>query len=172
MQCTGKFKSISLSYETMKPVITLELNENIDVQEIKEADKLAIEVKKYREKRSLDANAYMWVLLQQMAEVLHTTKDELYVEMLGRYGIFTHTIVKPNVVERIKGEWRVVRELGEVTINGQKGIQLQLYFGSSTYNTKEMSVLLNGIVDEAKSIGVATLDEQEIDRMCKEWQKV
>lgn len=172
MQCTGKLKSASLSYNQMKLLITLELNENVEISEIAETEKLAIEIKKYREKRSLDANAYMWVLLEKIAEVLNTSKDELYLEMLGRYGVFTHIVVRPTAVNEMKEKWRVVKELGEVEVNGQKGIQLQVYFGSSTYNTKEMSVLLNGIVDEAKSIGIETLDEQEVKRMCEKWQKV
>lgn len=171
MQCTGKLRSASLSLEKMKLIITLELNENVEIKEIAETDKLAIEIKKYREKRSLDANAYMWVLLQKMAEILNTSKDELYLEMLGRYGVFTHIVVRPGAVNEMKEKWRVVKELGEVEVNGQKGVQLQVYFGSSTYNTKEMSVLLNGIVDEAKSIGVETLDDQEVKRMCEEWRK-
>ena len=51
-----------------------------------------------------------------MAAKLRTSKDELYLEMLSRYGVFTHIVVKPNVVDRVKGEWRTVRELGEVTV--------------------------------------------------------
>lgn len=138
MQCTGKLRSASLSLEKMKLIITLELNENVEIKEIAETDKLAIEIKKYREKRSLDANAYMWVLLQKMAEILNTSKDELYLEMLGRYGVFTHIVVRPGAVNEMKEKWRVVKELGEVEVNGQKGVQLQVYFGSSTYKTTEM----------------------------------
>ena len=59
----------------------------------------------------------MWVLLQQLADKLETTKDELYLIMLGKYGVFTHTVVKPNVVERVKEEWKLVgrRSGGQVT---------------------------------------------------------
>ena len=67
-----------------------------------------------------------------LLDKLETTKDELYLIMLGKYGVFTHTVVKPNVVERVKEEWKLVKEeLGQVTVNGQTGIQLQCYFGSS-----------------------------------------
>ena len=109
----------------------------------------------------------MWVLLQQLADKLETTKDELYLIMLGKYGVFTHTVVKPNVVERVKEEWK----LGEVKINGQTGIQLQCYFGSSGYDSKEMSTLVNGVVNECKEQGITTLDELELDKMVSKWGK-
>jgi hypothetical protein len=130
-----------------------------------------VEIAPLKKKRSLDANGYLWVLLQKIAEVLHTSKDEIYLEMLARYGVFTHIVVKPNVVERVKDEWRTVRELGEVTINGKTGIQLQCFFGSSTYDSKEFSVLLDGVISEAKELGIETLSETEADRMIKEWGK-
>ena len=133
---------------------------------------LEIEIKQYRARRSLDANAYMWVLLSKMADVLRTTKDELYLEMLDRYGVFTHIVVKPEVVGRVKAEWRTVRDLGEVIVNGKTGIQLQCYFGSSTYSTKEFSVLLDGVVSEAKEIGVETMPDAEIQRLKESWGEI
>ena len=132
---------------------------------------LAVELKQYRKRRSLDANSCMWAILGQMAAVLGTSKDELYIEMLDRYGVYTHIVVKPEVVERVKQEWRTVRELGEVTINGKTGIQLQTFFGSSTYNSKEFSVLLDGVISEAKEIGVEVISESEKALLIEEWGK-
>lgn len=60
-----------------------------------------------------------------------------------------------------------MRELGEVVINGQKAIQLQCYFGSHSYNSKEFSVLLNGVLDEAKELGIETLSEADKDLLLK-----
>ena len=132
---------------------------------------MSIKAVKHRNKRSLDANAYCWVILQKIAEVLHQDKWNVYLEMLGKYGVFTHIIVKPNVVDKVKEEWRTVKELGEVSVNGMTGIQLQCYFGSSTYNTKEMSVLIDGIVYEAKELGIETLPPDELERMKIEWNQ-
>lgn len=132
---------------------------------------LDAEIKVHRERRSLDANAYMWVLLSKLADALHTTKDELYLIMLERYGVFTHVVVKPEVVERVKQEWRTVRELGEVTINGKTGIQLQCYFGSSTYDTKEMSRLIDGVVSECKEVDIETLTPRELSVLKQDWGK-
>jgi hypothetical protein len=173
LEFTGVITDISNNIITGSVNITFSVNEKSlilpEYERLKNIKKLKITAAQYREKRSLDANAYMWVLLQKLAEVLHTTKDELYIDMLGKYGVFTHIIVKPHVVARVKEEWRTVKELGEVTVGGQTGIQLQCYFGSSTYDTKEMSVLIDGVVQECKDEGIETLPPDELARMKKEW---
>ncbi len=137
---------------------------------LQEEKKLTLNIEPYRHRRSLNANAYMWVLLDKLAGALNTDKDSLYLEMLDRYGVFTHIIVKPEVVDRVKNEWRTVRELGEVTINGKTGIQLQCYFGSSTYNTAEMAKLIDGVVSECKEVGIEALPPDELESMKTLWE--
>ena len=174
MEFTGKLQSVSRDWQTGQWNITFTMNEASAINEvnnIQSCEKLSIKAVKHRNKRSLDANAYCWVILQKIAEVLHQDKWNVYLEMLGKYGVFTHIIVKPNVVDKVKEEWRTVKELGEVSVNGMTGIQLQCYFGSSTYNTKEMSVLIDGIVYEAKELGIETLPPDELERMKVEWNQ-
>lgn len=172
MKLQGKLADVSIDYSTHKPKLTFLINNNIaSLEEIENVELLDIEAKKHREKRSLDANAYLWVLLQEMADKLETSKDELYIEMLGRYGVFTHIIVKEKAVNRFMEEYRLVKDLGEITVKGKTGHQLQCYFGSSTYDSKEFLVLLNGVVNEAKTIGITTLDELELQAMYDEWGK-
>jgi hypothetical protein len=154
-------------------IISTKGNAFIDVEEMKaiinKGKELVVEIKQYRQRRSLDSNAYMWLLLNEMATILKTTKDELYIQVLDRYGVFTHLVVKENVVDRVKVEWKAVRELGKVNINGKEGIQLQVFFGSSTYDTKEMSKLLEGVVSEAKELGINTVTPKEMELMHKNW---
>ena len=174
MEFTGKLQNVSRDWKTGQWNITFTMNEASAINEvnnIQSCEKLRIKAVKHRNKRSLDANAYCWVILQKIAEVLHQDKWNVYLEMLGKYGVFTHIIVKPNVVDKVKEEWRTVKELGEVSVNGMTGIQLQCYFGSSTYNTKEMSVLIDGIVYEAKELGIETLPPDELERMKIEWNQ-
>lgn len=175
MELNGKIAGINTSIDgTTKLELEITSNKEILIDnyyKLKDKENLDITIKQHREKRSLDANAYCWVLLQKLAEVLKTDKDLLYEDMICRYGVFTHIVVKPSMVERVKEEWRAVRELGEVTINGKTGIQLQCYFGSSTYNTKEMSVLIDGIVNECKDQEIETLTPEEIADMKRKWLK-
>jgi hypothetical protein len=134
-------------------------------------DLLELSLTEYKPKRSLTANATLWLLLQRLAVKLGTSKDELYLEFLKRYGTFTHVIVKPKAVDAIKREWKAVVDLGEVTVNGQVGIQLQLYFGSSTFNSKEFSHLLQGVIDECEEQGLETITSKEFDRLIKSIDK-
>lgn len=148
-------------------------------QEQPEADKLmkaaadgkeiTVEIKVKRKHRSLDANAFLWQVLSDMAARLHTSKDELYLMMLERYGVFAHYIVHPGAVDRVKREFKTVRVLGEVTVNGKTGVQVQVYYGSSNYNTKEFSVLLDGVLSEAKDIGLECISEADKALMLEEW---
>ncbi len=170
---TGKVDSLATD-DRGNTKITFIVNEKLKVREeyneLRDLEKVSVEAKKFRNKRSLDANAYLWVLLQKIAEAIgNITKDDLYLEFLGKYGVFTHVIVKPEAVDRTIQEWRTSKVLGEVTVNGKKGVQIQCYFGSSTYDTKEMSKLIDGIVSECKELGIETLTPDELERMKQEW---
>ena len=129
----------------------------------------AVEIKRYRERRSLNANAYFWVLVGQIADKIQSDTESVYLRLLERYGVFTHIVVKPNVVDKVKAEWRAVKVLGEIAINGKTGVQIQCFFGSHTYDTKEMSRLIEGTVSEAKELGIDTRTPEEIALMTEEW---
>ena len=173
----GQANAIRVQFDSsMKPELVLSVSSKeclLHIQELTDAitkgKLLDVEIKVHRNRRSLNANAYRWVLLSKMAEALKTSKDELYLMMLDRYGVFTHVIVKPEAVERVKAEWRTVREIGKGKIGNTEGVQLQCYFGSSTYDTKEMATLIDGVVSECKEIGIETLPEGELQFMKEEW---
>ena len=173
MNFTGALKNIQNDWLTGETVISFTVNEKSalhEVDKIKNCEKLQIKAVKHRERRSLDANAYAWVLMQKIAEAVHSDKWSVYLEMLAKYSrAFTHVIVRPDVVPRFEAEWRTVRNLGEITVNGQTGIQLQLYFGSSTFDTKEMSVFIDGLIEECRQLEIETLPPNEIERMKREW---
>ena len=65
----------------------------------------------------------------------------------------------------------LIKDLGEVTVNGQTGKQLQCYFGSSTYNTLEFSRLLDGTINDAKEIGINLISDADMALMLEEWGK-
>jgi hypothetical protein len=174
-----KASAIKIQYPEDIKLMEIVLTTNKSYQVIDEISKLkevvakgkelTVDIKPFRKKRSLDANGMLWAILNQMAEMLKTSKDEVYLEMLNRYGVFTHVIVKSDVVEKVKREWKTVRELGGVTVNGKTGIQLQCYFGSSTYDSKEFSVLLEGVISEAKELGIDTIRDDEKQRLLNDW---
>lgn len=171
MEFEGKIKGITTNYVTNEIEITFSTTQNIlpEFEKLKNVEKLRVKAVQHREKRSLNANAYLWVLLGKIAEVLRADKWDIYLMMLKRYGKYTYIVVKPNVVDAVKKQWREVEELGEISINGQTGIQLLCYFGSSTYDTHEMAVLIDGVVSEAKELDIETLSPDEIKRLKDQW---
>lgn len=176
MQFTGRCLDASLNMMTGKYNITFEINEKqalIDgFDKIKDCEKLKVEAVKFRERRSLDANAYCWVLLQKIAEATNADKWSIYLRCLQRYSrAFTHVIVKESALERMKELYRTSIDLGKVTVNGQTGHQLQVYYGSSSFDTKEMSVFIDGIVSECKELGISTMTPEEVERLKTAWQK-
>lgn len=173
MEFTGKLKDISRDWKTGQAQITFTVNEQSALQSvdsIKDCEKLSIKAVKHRNRRSLDSNAYAWVLMQKIAEAVNSDKWSIYLECLQKYSrSFTHVIVKPEAVDAMKELYRTSIDLGEITVNGRSGHQLQVYFGSSTFDSKEMSVFLDGIVSECKDLGIETLSDCEINRLNEMW---
>lgn len=174
MEFTGEVKGIVRDWNTNQFNITFSINESSVVKEIDMLKdcKLSIKAVKYREKRSLDSNAYAWVLMQKIAEAVNSDKWSIYLECLKKYSrSFSHVIVKPEAVEKMKELYRTCVDLGEISVNGITGHQLQVYYGSSTFNTKEMSVFIDGIVSECKELGIETLAPEELERMKAQWNQ-
>lgn len=169
MEFKGNIKSISKSLEG-EFNLTISTKSNISSLQELQKETLDVEVKKHREKRSLNANGLLWKMLGDIAAALNTDKWEVYLQMLKRYGTYTYICVKPDAVEGVKKQWRECEELGEIDINGQKAIQLLCYYGSSTYNTQEFSVLLDGVISEMKELEIPTPEEEKLERALELWE--
>lgn len=125
---------------------------------------LDITVKEHKEKRSNDANAMLWLCLGRIAHSIRANKWDVYLQMLKRYGKYTYICVKTEAVEEVKKQWRESEIVGEVEINGKKATQMLCYYGSSTYNTKEFSTLLDGVISEMKEMGLETPQSHEVKK--------
>lgn len=96
MQTTGIINDISIDFNTRKPKISILLNTNeiSVIEELKNENKLNVELKKYRKRRSLDANAYMWLLISKLQEKLDITKEEIYKDVIKNIGAYEVIPVK------------------------------------------------------------------------------
>lgn len=171
---TGTLKDVSMDWKSGKYNITFTCNESAAIHEvegIQNCEKLQIKAEKHRERRSLDANALLWKCLGDIASELRTDKWEVYLQMLKRYGKYTYICVKPSVVDAMKTQWRESEVIGEVDINGKKAVQMLCYFGSSTYDTKEFSALLDGVVSEMTEMGLQPPMSQDMQRALENWEK-
>lgn len=170
MESRGRLRSASKDILSGKTLLTLEVDSHVDLKEL-EGD-LRITTKKWREKRSKDANALFWACVGEIAAVLHEDKWEVYLALLKSYGRFTYILVPEQAVGRMKEMWREVEEVGEVDVNGRKSIQLLCYYGSSTYDTAEMSRLIDGTMNEMDTLEIPRPDGGELRRALAEWEKI
>lgn len=136
---------------------------------------LSIQVGKEKRKRSLNANAYAWVLLTKIAEELSKEqiidKWTVYKNLLKKYSnSFVYMVVKKDALPGIKKVFRAVEVLAEQMMGDQDTLQLQCYFGSSTFTKEEMKTFLDGVVLEAKELGIDTENPEEIDRLIGLWE--
>lgn len=176
LDTTGTITDLNIDFDTLKPKITVLLdtkNKEL-IEELKNDGKLNIELKKYRKKRSNDANAYAWVLLGELQNVLSIPKEEIYRDLIKNIGSYEIIPVKNEAVERFRQAWSK-NGLGWVTDTTKSKLEgftnVVAYYGSSTYNTKEMSRLIELLIEECKQFGIETKPQAEIDSLLKEWDK-
>ena len=128
---------------------------------------LEIKIDKYREKRSLNANNYAWKLITEIGNSTRQSKEDVYFLMLKRYGQSDMVSVVADV--QVAHYFKHYEEAGESTLNGKLFKHYRVYKGSSEFDTKEMSIFIDGIVSEAKDLGIQTDTPDQIARMKDLW---
>ena len=178
MKISGKIVGANIGFMTKKPQLTLEVNELNDfkqlVDDMNGCEKLSIEIKPFRARRYLDANAYFFVLADKLAEKIGITKEEIYRNAIKEIGGVSETVcVKNQAVERLCEGWRN-QGLGWQTDTFPSKLDgctnVILYYGSSTYDTAQMSRLIDNIVQDCKAVGIETLTPNELAKLKSLWE--
>lgn len=160
-----------------KPRIAILLDGRIEITFITESEnkrnfeaipdkELEITVKEYRQKRSLSQNAYMWILLDELGKKLQISKEQVYKTYIRDFGVFEIFPIKNEAVKLFMAKWSknglgwFCEDLGESKLSGYT--KLVAYFGSSTYNSQEMSRLIDAIVDDCIEQGIDTMTKDDI----------
>ena len=152
MKVTGNLIDLSLDFITRKPKITL-LLESTDMSILEQLNglKLNIELSKWYKKRSLDANAYAWVLLGKLQDALNIPKEEIYRSMIKDVGDYEVIPIKNEAVDKFQRAWRK-NGLGWITDTTKSKLEgytnVIAYYGSSSYDTKAMARLIDLITQE------------------------
>lgn len=171
MKLTGAITDVNIDFVTGVPKITFAVNEKAALMQgydaLREIELLTIDVKPFRKKRSLNANAYAWKLITDIADVLRMSKDDVYLQMLKRYGQSELISVLAHIP--IGDFVKYFEEAGESTLNGKLFKHYRVYKGSSDFDTREMAVLIDGIVEEAKELNIPTETPAEIERIKSLW---
>lgn len=157
--------------------LCLKVNEPAPAREfvLNQQDRLYdCEIKQHREKRSLNANSYAWVLLDKLAEAVQSTKEELYLQKVQEVGPFKDFTLTESEAKTFRVAWEKLgtgwpTEQVDYDQDGDK-VVIRAYYGSSTYNTKRMSRLIDSIVEDCKSVGIETLPPDKIQAMKEDWK--
>ena len=182
MEAKGKLSGITRNWATGKMQLTFEVEQDVPVEGMQDKI-LRITAKQWKEKRSLDANAYYWVLISKLAEVLKISKPRAHNLILRKYGqddVFDGKLVYVVIPDTDKAEETAlesetfhIRPTSQTTAD-REGNRLRTYIvrrGSHTYDTAEMSHMIDGLVSECKELGIETLPPDEIARMMEEYEK-
>ena len=177
-ELTGRIAGVSFSYMTGKPMVTLELNEKqsaLDmVDALSDAEKISLKVDKYRKRRSLDANAYCWTLIGKIAEKTNTPRQDVYRAAIKDVGGNSDVVCAKNeAVDSLCSGWSK-NGIGWQTDTFPSKIEgctnVILYYGSSTYDTAQMSRLINLIVQDCAQLGIETKSAEEIESLLNSWK--
>lgn len=121
------------------------------------------EIKEWKSKRSRSQNNYAWELITQIGNALRKSKEEVYLQMLKDYG-------QSEVVSMLssidpKGYFKYYEAIGTGIVNDKEFTHYKIFKGSSEFDTKEMSIFIDGIVQEAEQLGIMTMTKEEIARL-------
>jgi hypothetical protein len=170
-ELNGTIKELNIDYRTGKALLTLAINQKQSAincfDELNGAEKVSIKIDKHREKRSLNANSYAWVLLTAIGNVLRISKEDVYVKMLKEYGQSEMISVKAHIP--INEYVKYCDEAGESTLNGALFKHYRVYKGSSEFTKEEMAIFLDGVVSEAKDLDIDVRTPDEIANLKSLW---
>ena len=142
------------------------------LDELKDKE-LKVQISVWRQDRSLNANNYCWKLLDEIAQRTHSAKEEVYQEIISKVGVFEILPIRNEAVDNFVEKWKS-RGLGWVC-NIMRDSKIPnytnviAYYGSSVYNTKEMSRLIDEVVQEAQALDIQTKTPQELAELKNLW---
>lgn len=169
----GKLKDLTINRDGTQNVtiaVTSDFREAFD--ELSKYD-VSVEIKKLSKRRSLDANAMAWVLIDKIAEKTHLKKSEVYRNAIREIGgVSTVVCVKNEAVDALCYGWsdhgmgwqteKVPSKIPDCT-------NVTLWYGSSVYNTEQMSALIDSLIQDAEALGIPTMSEQETQKLIEMW---
>lgn len=175
MELKGHIKAISKDLSSSKYNLTIETEKvHMGEYEALKDKEISVTIKQYRKKRSLDCNAYAWVLLDKLSKVMKLPVTEIYKMEIMEIGVSEIIPIKDDKINKFIEAWNknglgwICESLGKSKLDGYTN--LKVYYGSSTYDSKEMSLLINSIVEDCKLQEIETATPQELERMCQEWK--
>lgn len=178
IRLTGKIKDVSMGFLDGECKLTLAVNEKNDLKvaydELSQCELLDIELKKHREKRSLNANAYLWVLCGKLADKIGVDKESVYRQHILNANVYRVAEISEEAADTLIKGWQM-NGIGWIAERVDKSVRdgfivVNLYYGSSAYNTKQMSRLLDSVIEDCKEQGIQTMTPDEIAELKSLWK--
>lgn len=159
--------------------ITLEMLEgNIQETDSLQGKELIVELKRFFKKRTNKANRLLWECIGQIAADTGKKNWDVYIDALVDYGQYTTMMVWPDAIPKLRNQWREqglgggkYREIVETGYKSEGRVEVLCYFGSHTYNTKEFSQLLDGVISDMKDLGLPTPTGEEMQRTLAKYEE-
>lgn len=177
VEIVGKLNSISIDFASGKPVVSFIAEDKYVLRHIEQMrDKLLrVDVRPFRKKRSLDQNSYYWTLVGQLAEALNVSRPYMHNHLLRSYGqlarhndkLIDH-IIKDDMSDYYDEAENIHLYPTSHTTTMENGEVYRLFYelkGSKDLDTKEMTSLLEGTIEECKAQGIQTITPNELARM-------
>ena len=130
---------------------------------------IRISIKRFFKKRSLNANAYAWALINELANIMNLSKEEVYELKLKDYGQSELALVAAEV--NPKYYFKYYSEEGQTTVKNKKYKWYKVYKGTSEYNTREMSIFIKGLIQDCEEQGIEVKPKQEVDKLIESWDE-
>ena len=168
----GKLKDLAKSRDGQW-LVTISTPDDVSslYDELSEKE-ICFEIKRKGKKRSLDANAYCWVLIGKIAEKMSLPKNEVYRREIIEHGIYRVHCLQDDDVDEECADWCSFGlgfqvEKFPSKIHGCTNVMF--YKGSSYYNTQQMAKLIDGIMQDAESLGIPTITDEQAERLIGKW---
>lgn len=176
---TARLRDMTQDFKTKRFVLTMEI-ENPQTamnvwDELHRDEKVSVRFAKHRKKRSLDSNAYAWVLMDRLSAKLLIPKEQIYRHYITEIGGVSDTVcVRTDSVNKLRETWSK-NGLGWLSTSFPSSTpgytNVILYYGSSTYDTRQMHRLIELIVQDCKAQGIETADPEDIKALLESWDK-
>lgn len=165
----GRLKDLTRSRDGQW-LITISTPENFSQMFDELSDKeVSIEIKQARKHRSLDANAYAWVLIDKIAEKTGLKKMDVYRNAIREIGgVSTTVCVVDKAVDKLRESWQkngIGWQTDTIPSKIEGCTNVILYYGSSVFDSKQQSQLISSLIQDAESLGIPTITEKELERL-------
>lgn len=134
-------------------------------------DEIVIELKKKRQRRSLSANAYFWQLVNKVAVKLNSSDQDVYRNLVKDFGVSTTLRVRDEAKEAFIRAWTAGKDSSGWFVEDLGHEVVRAYSGTSTYSTKEMSRIIDGLVEECKALNIETMTPDELAHLKSTWKQ-